>query len=61
MLGIVNGKKIEYFCNDNDSEVYMISNAWNNAYHEQYCTSDDMDSNAIYDSIMKKVERRYNP
>lgn len=59
--GIVKGRMLDAFIDENDAEAYKIMKAWNNAYPEEYFTSDDMDSNAIYDRIKKKEEKRYNP
>ena len=59
--GIVKGRMLDAFINDNEAEALKIMKAWNNAYPEEYFTSDDMDASAIYDRIIKKEEKRLKP
>jgi len=59
--GIVKGRMLDAFINNNEAEALKIMKAWNNAYPEEYFTSDDMDASAIYDRIIKKEEKRLKP
>ena len=59
--GIVKGRILDAFINDNEKEAIKIMDAWNRAYPEDGIYSDDIDSNAIYDRIIKKEKKRYNP
>jgi hypothetical protein len=59
--GIVKGRMLDALIDGNEAEALKIMKAWNNAYPEQYFTSDDMDGNAIYDRIIKKEEKKLKP
>jgi len=59
--GIVKGRVLDAFIDDNETEAVKIMDAWNRAYPELYIESDEIDGNAIYDRLIKKEEKRYNP
>ena len=59
--GIVKGRILDAYLDDNSDEAVKIINAWNNAYPNQGIYYDDVDSNAIYDRHIKKEEKKYNP
>ena len=41
--GIVKGRMLDAFLDDNEKEAVKIMKAWNNAYPEQYFSVDDLD------------------
>ena len=59
--GIVKGRMLDAFLDDNEKEAVRIMKAWNNAYPEQYFSSDDLSADALFDRAMKKAEKRMNP
>ena len=59
--GIVKGRMLDAFLEENDKEAVKIMKAWNNAYPEQYFSSDDLSAEALFDRAMKKAEKRMNP
>ena len=59
--GIVKGRILDAYIKEQEGEAVKILKAWNNAYPDLYIESDEIDANAIYDRIIKKEEKRYNP
>ena len=59
--GIVKGRMLDAFLDDNEKEAVKIMKAWNNAYPEQYFSVDDLSADALFDRAMKKAEKRMNP
>tara|TARA_R100000482_G_C5040589_1_gene108181 strand:- start:26 stop:646 length:621 start_codon:yes stop_codon:yes gene_type:complete len=59
--GIVKGRMLDAFLDDNEKEAVKIMKAWNNAYPEQYFSADDLSADALFDRAMKKAEKRMNP
>ena len=59
--GIVKGRILDAYIKEQEGEAVKILKAWNNAYPDLYIESDEIDGNAIYDRIIKKEEKRYNP